>query len=111
MATNEFNATKPETAFSEFSWNNEGADRATISSGPAIRFSDKIRNHATGLGVILELIEHDLILKNPRVLNDYQIGALMRLAIQSAHDLNAESEGFSEWVERHLSADPASDLH
>ena len=110
MDTNKSTSTKQKAAFNEFSWNKEGAGNAKISSGPAIRLADKIKNQATGLGVILELIEHDLILHNPRLLNDFQIGALMRLAIETTNSMNTEAEDLSDVIERDCSP-LESDLH
>jgi hypothetical protein len=105
-------STNKEAAFSTFEWNKDGAERATITSGPAVRLAGSIRSTAGGVGVILELIEHDLVLNNQRLLNDYQIGALLRLAISATRGMDGEAASFTNWIEKHhMPEELAIDLH
>lgn len=100
MAKKQSTSTKSESAFQSFEWHKDGAENVTINSRPALQLAGAVRNAAAGIGVVLEIIEHDMMLGHNRCLNDHQTGALVRLAIMASRGIDAEAEQFTDWVEK-----------
>ncbi len=96
MAEQEFKA-----AFQQFQWHLEGADKVSIPSDAAIRLASRVRDMASGISTILELVEHDLILGNDKLLTPFQIGSLLRLSVAATIELDGCAESFTQWVEKH----------
>jgi hypothetical protein len=105
MAEQEFKAAKEKSAFRQFQWHLEGADMVSIPSGAAVRMASKVRDISTGISTILELVEHDLVLSNEKLLTTFQMGSLVRMGIAASADLDECAASFGEWVEQYHMAE------
>lgn len=100
--------------FKPHRWSNPATDAALLHGAPVMAFVDQVRDIATGVGSILELLGDDdsrRTLGAVLTLDDYTREALSRLAIQASALLADRAESLTDWAYERHTAEGGGRLH
>lgn len=106
MANSDSTGNKETFVFEPFSWYDQEKCRSImLPADPAMKQASNVRDIAGGIHVILEMFEREW-LREPgageqRIIDDYRMSALLRLAIASSAKLEGDAESFTEWANNH----------